>query len=411
MAKTFTSLTIFVSGPSDAEAEKAALKVVVSDVSGMLEKTHGITLRLLGWPDSFRPGVGTDPQSVINQQLKDQYDVYLGILGTRFGQPTPRAGSGTAEEFEGAIDRFRKDTTSVRVLFYFNRMPVDPLDLDTDQLSKVQEFKGRLGAEGVLYRDFSDTGDFAKKIREHLYDLVHEEWSNNSWTAISLGDKSKTFTAVTNALLESSNESVNAPLGSSGALGVIELHDEFERAVAAAGEILVRLGAAINEHTRRTGERTDEIKALSAISNPRKELMRTKLTDIAARTADDMDVLADVLASETQKFRKENRSMFDNWGRAIDLQQEFAKSPERFAKDKAELEQLVKSIRTSRDSTVAFQSTVSRTPAMTGKLMEARKRLAGRMGELIAELQFAIQEGERILYKFRPEGDSGGGPV
>jgi len=411
MAKTFTSLTIFVSGPSDAEAEKAALKVVVSDVSGMLEKTHGITLRLLGWPDSFRPGVGTDPQSVINQQLKDQYDVYLGILGTRFGQPTPRAGSGTAEEFEGAIDRFRKDTTSVRVLFYFNRMPVDPLDLDTDQLSKVQEFKGRLGAEGVLYRDFSDTGDFAKKIREHLYDLVHEEWSNNSWTAISLGDKSKTFTAVTNALLESSNESVNAPLGSSGALGVIELHDEFERAVAAAGEILVRLGAAINEHTRRTGERTDEIKALSAISNPRKELMRTKLTDIAARTADDMDVLADVLASETQKFRKENRSMFDNWGRAIDLQQEFAKSPERFAKDKAALEQLVKSIRTSRDSTVAFQSTVSRTPAMTGKLMEARKRLAGRMGELIAELQFAIQEGERILYKFRPEGDSGGGPV
>jgi len=68
-----------------------------------LEKTHGITLRLIGWPDTVRPGVGVDPQNVINQQVRDQYDIYVGVWGSRFGQSTPRAGSGTEEEFRQAL--------------------------------------------------------------------------------------------------------------------------------------------------------------------------------------------------------------------------------------------------------------------------------------------------------------------
>src|ERR1700676_3423515 len=126
MAKHLTSLTIFISGSSETEAEKAALRTVLADLSDVLEKTHGITLRLIGWPDSIRPGVAADPQSVINQQVNDQYDVYVGVLGSRFGQSTPRAGSGTEEEFRQALVRFRSDTTAVRVLFYFKRTAQDP---------------------------------------------------------------------------------------------------------------------------------------------------------------------------------------------------------------------------------------------------------------------------------------------
>src|SRR5438105_13959630 len=115
MAKQLTSLTIFVSGPSDSEAEKAALRAVVGEISQALEKTHHMTLRLIGWPESIRPGVDSDPQSVINRQVGSEFDIYIGILGARFGQPTPRAGSGTEEEFTNALERFRQNTSSVRV--------------------------------------------------------------------------------------------------------------------------------------------------------------------------------------------------------------------------------------------------------------------------------------------------------
>lgn len=78
MAKQLTRLTVFVSGTSEIDAEKAALGGVIQDVAAVLEKTNGVTLRLLAWPDSFRPGVGCDPQRVINGQINDEYDIYIG---------------------------------------------------------------------------------------------------------------------------------------------------------------------------------------------------------------------------------------------------------------------------------------------------------------------------------------------
>ena len=44
-------------------------------------------------------GLGIDAQDVINRQL-GEYDIFLGIMNTRFGSPTHRADSGTEEEFD-----------------------------------------------------------------------------------------------------------------------------------------------------------------------------------------------------------------------------------------------------------------------------------------------------------------------
>jgi len=64
--------------------------------------------------------------------------------------------------------RFRSDTTAVRVLFYFKRAAQDPFTLDLTQLSQVREFRNALSAEGVLYRDFRDTADFADLISTYI---------------------------------------------------------------------------------------------------------------------------------------------------------------------------------------------------------------------------------------------------
>lgn len=45
------------------------------------------------------PGFGSDPQAVINEQINDDFDIFVGLLKGKFGTPTPRAGSGTEEEF------------------------------------------------------------------------------------------------------------------------------------------------------------------------------------------------------------------------------------------------------------------------------------------------------------------------
>lgn len=148
MARTLQQLTIFVSGPSTVEAEKAALRVVVDEINRRSEKTHAVTLRVVGWPDDIRPGVNTDPQSEIGHQIGSDFDIYVGILGSRFGTPTVRGGSGTEQEFEEAISRFRKDPSAVRLLFYFKRDAEDPFSVDLSQLQKVRDFRQSLGSRG-----------------------------------------------------------------------------------------------------------------------------------------------------------------------------------------------------------------------------------------------------------------------
>jgi hypothetical protein len=148
MPRSLTQLTIFISGPNDTDAEKSALRRVIEELNRRLEKTHSLTLRAVGWPDDVRPGVNMDPQAEVTRQIGSGYDIYVGVLGTRFGTPTPRAGSGTAEELELAVESFRSNPQALRILLYFKRAVGDPFSMDLEQLAKVS-FRGlRLHSAG-----------------------------------------------------------------------------------------------------------------------------------------------------------------------------------------------------------------------------------------------------------------------
>ena len=141
MARRLQQLTIFVSGPSAVDAEKAALRSIANEINRRSEKTHAVTLCVIGWPDDFRPGVSADPQLALNQQIGNDCDIYIGILGSRFGTPTV-VSSGTEQEFEEALHKFKTDSTTVRLLFYFKHDAEDPFALDLDQLLKSTAFQG-----------------------------------------------------------------------------------------------------------------------------------------------------------------------------------------------------------------------------------------------------------------------------
>ena len=59
------------------------------------------SLEAVRWESHCNPGVGSNVQSVINEQIGPT-DIYVGIMWKRFGTPTGRAGSGTEEEFKAA---------------------------------------------------------------------------------------------------------------------------------------------------------------------------------------------------------------------------------------------------------------------------------------------------------------------
>ena len=120
MARSITALRVLVGYPDDVAEERDVLDGVVEELNRIWSQSLGFRLELVDWKTHSWPNFGSDSQAVINAEVRDDYDIFLGIMWMKFGEPTPRAGSGTAEEFNRALVRFKKDSNAIRIMFYFN---------------------------------------------------------------------------------------------------------------------------------------------------------------------------------------------------------------------------------------------------------------------------------------------------
>lgn len=175
MAHKVTHLRVFVASPSDVQEERDAVEGVVSEVNRNLARSLGLQLDLVRWETDVTPGFGKDPQDVINKQINDNYDIFIGIIWSRIGTPTPRAGSGTLEEFERAYARHRGDSESIDLLIYFKESPVLVSSIDPEQLTKINAFRASLGEKGGVYWTFDGSRDFETTLRAHL-SMVIQRW-------------------------------------------------------------------------------------------------------------------------------------------------------------------------------------------------------------------------------------------
>ena len=167
MARDDRVFSVLVACPSDVQEEAGLVRSAVEEVNLGMASLRAARLEVVDWQTHASPGIGSDPQDVINQQLPEDYDIFLGVMWARFGTATPRAGSGTEEEFERALTRHQANR-SVRILFYFKQASLPPDAIDPAQLQKVQAFRERLKQEGVLYRDFEHGAEFERQLRQHL---------------------------------------------------------------------------------------------------------------------------------------------------------------------------------------------------------------------------------------------------
>ena len=407
MARTLHQLTVFVSGPSGTEAEKAALRKVAEEISRRMEKTHGVTLRVVSWPDDFRPGLNSDPQSEVNRQLGSDWDIYVGVLGSRFGNATPREASGTQEEFESALARFQQDSTSVRLLFYFKRSTEDPFLLDIDQLQQVRAFRDSLGGRGVLYRDFTDTHEFTQRVREHLDSLIIDEWRDGAWATVSVEASAVTLARRSTEATEDAFPSASLGVADDDPqeleLGLLEYVAAFNEAVESISEIMTALGAATERIGEKMSARTAEINELQADFEQHKNVGGSRAQQqfigknraIVDQAAEDLDEFVRAMAPRVAEYTTQNRALFENYRRAFVVPNEFGERDTRH--DRRALARLISSTTESREKVMGFQASVGGLPGLTGKFKRSRRRASAVLGEMIAEMSFAVDEASAVL--------------
>ena len=155
------------------------LTKVIPELTKLHGSLEGFNLEPLLWETDSYPGLGVDAQDVVNRQLAD-YDIFVGIMSTRFGSPTRRGDSGTEEEFDRALDKYLSSPSEIRILFYFRNATVNFFDLDIEQAWRVHEFRARIQRQGLLVGEYNTPEEFRAKIQKDLLLTVRELLGSNS---------------------------------------------------------------------------------------------------------------------------------------------------------------------------------------------------------------------------------------
>lgn len=170
----------FIASPSDTQEERDVCDKVFLEINKSLGELLSFRIESKKWEKDARPSFGEDGQSVINEQLLDEYQMFVGLMWNRFGAATERAESGTEEEFQQAYAKYISDSNDVEIMMYFNDAPDKIGSLDLNQAKKVQEFKKKVSALGGLYSKYEGVDDFEEKLRFHVNKYFVSELGHRS---------------------------------------------------------------------------------------------------------------------------------------------------------------------------------------------------------------------------------------
>lgn len=183
----FSKVRIFVASPSDVGPERERVKRVAERLNrqGAAADQARIVLEVLGWETHVASHMGRPEDVILSQLPVDEWDIFVGILWTRFGSPSgaqnPDSGeeyaSGTEEEFLLAY-RAWKEQERPRICLYRCIRSPQRLDLiNVEQLAKLSEFFKRFEAHGDhpgLYKTFAEWGDFENELEKDLTHAIRE---------------------------------------------------------------------------------------------------------------------------------------------------------------------------------------------------------------------------------------------
>jgi hypothetical protein len=105
----------------------------------------------------------------VNEQIAEMatFDLFIGIMWNKIGTSTPRAASGTLEEFDAAM-KAKERNPNLEIWFYFNSAAKSLNTLEeTQQRAKVIEFKDKLRKNGIP-KDYGDASKFPDAFRHDL---------------------------------------------------------------------------------------------------------------------------------------------------------------------------------------------------------------------------------------------------
>jgi len=378
MAKQVTILKVFISSPNDLGDEKAAVMKVISELNRTLPNSTGKYIQPIVWESDVTPGFGDSPQDVINEQIGDDYDVFVGIMWARFGTKTENAGSGSEEEFNRAFKRFRSDKNSLKLLYYFKTAGLPSIkDVDTEQLKLVNAFKESLGDKGGLYHEFVKTEEFEGYFRIHLTKVVQEYGVN--WGLQQ--NEVKTDIPETKDIQEIDNENDD----DYGFIDYVEIGMDGFRNLTSSSE---RITVATQSVGKQFSDRSIELKN-AKLSDGSLNLHKAK--KIINLMSNDQETFAKVIETETPIFSKSLNDAVKAFGKASSLYPDFdTEDIKPLVDGRSMLSGLEDTTITTIEPMREMRDAINKFPPMTSQSRKAKRRTLNAIDDLIGVMESSL---------------------
>ena len=374
MPRTNTIIHVFVSGPSDIADERDQLQAVVGDINDSLGESTGIRIILLDADRHAPANIGEYPQDVINTAIPD-YDIFLGVLKHRLGTPTPEAPSGTVEEYDRALTRYRENQASIDIIFYFHTGPLpNPETLDIQQFQAVRDFRARVSRDGVYYKTYNTLDEFTRRVNKRFITIGINAWKSTLHTNDDSDSEG-----------ESTGVEMNTTPDSEPEHGLLDLNDMFEMEVAGLISVLENMTNIMAEVAQNVKTQTPALNAITVAGK--------KTTDAAEqkRLRDKGRPILDNIATELDEFGTRLTNELTPYRRHLDMAISIFTQMAPLYPDLGEdaTEELVTSVSSMLDqmdtSVEVFESMKASVeiPRLTAPLIQARRNAQQSIQELI----------------------------
>lgn len=391
MPQNISIIQVFVASPGDVQEERNALQSIVNEVNINIGSSLGIRLELVRWESNVTPGFGSDAQDVINKQIGENYDIFIGILWARAGTPTPRAESGTLEEFEIAYQKHQDNSDSVDLLIYFKETPIPISDIDIDQIGKIKNFRKSLGEKGGLYWTFDSLQDFEATLRGHLSTLTRK-WKDKIEQPSTENKLNDLETVVENKQTNENAESLSVEL--SEVVEQIDTEDDygFFDYIDIYNSEFLEMGDALEGITKATtiiGEKvkkhTSSMNLATEIKDQAKKYSRIK--KILTLISNDLNNYSDSLDKNIKVLSDSRNVAFDALSKSLILYAEsYPDEIEQLETLENQLNGLLEAKEEPYLSMVGFRDAISALPKFTNQFNKSKRAATLSLDSLIIEL-------------------------
>lgn len=393
-------IDIFVSSPGDVAAYRDSILTIVQAWNQRNGQNRRLFFNCLRWEDLVSPDIGESGQEVINTQIGDRYDVFLGVMWARFGTPTKLAASGTEEEFDRAVLRHQAGEP-IKVSFLFCTADVPFSQLDGDQFAKVQAFKSRAQSDGCLTRDFVDDASLINGINLILDKFANTWKYQNPLPKISISNK------VNIENHHSYIESISHEKYRPDDRGLLDVHEDFEKHNKEFTSTIGEWGNQLDTIVQEMASVTEKLSELTNFGASSPQTVRPVINDFTMAmekfaswcedAISDLEIQMDLISKDSLMM--------------VELSANVDESVDDIKESQDAMNGLCTSIEGANEGVLGFIEALENTPKLDKKLNKANRRVISTHRRLVEKnrifqqdmLLCASELGERISKLELPE--------